>query len=706
MKPLRFLTLAGLILFAQAALAAIPTFDQVKAGWQPSDAVLLDRHGEVVHEMRIDLKGRRLQWTPLANISPALVTTLIQAEDKRFYLHHGVDWKALMGAAIDTLIAGKERGASTLTMQLAGLLDPELMPRHKHRSLTQKWDQIQAARELEKTWSKPQILEAYLNLAGFRGELQGVAATAKGLFDKTPDGLNDAESLLLSALLRAPNAAPGAVAKRACLLAVTSGAKTSCDTIHATAAATLDRAYAIPPDVALAPQVARQLMKKGELSTRSALDADLQYFATQALYDQLRQLAGSHVQEGAVLAVDNRSGEVLAYVSGGPYSRNPFVDGVLAPRQAGSTLKPFLYGLALEKRLLTAASPIDDAPVNLATPNGLYVPQNYDKDFKGLVSARMALGSSLNVPAVKTLMLVGEDAFVERLRQLGYAGLTENGDYYGYSLALGSAEVSLWQEVAAYRALAGGGVYSPLTLVPGGGVKGAKLMDRDAAFIVTDILSDRNARSLTFGLESPLATRYWSAVKTGTSKDMRDNWCIGFSDRYTVGVWVGNFDGSPMRDVSGVSGAAPVWLEVMNRLNREAPSRAPTPPAGVVAVDVSFDPPVEAPRREWFLVGTETDKVTLAQPSVTTSRISYPGSEEILALDPDIPLPNQRVLFEMTPFNPALRWKLDDHAPEGPGYLWQPQPGRHVLTLVDKNSKELDRVVFEVRGSLPAKERR
>ena len=365
------------------------------------------------------------------------------------------------------------------------------------------------------------------------------------------------------------------------------------------------------------------------------MDAGVQRFAQGALIHQLDTLSAERVRDGAVLVVDNRSGEVLAYVGN---AGNGFVDGVVAPRQAGSTLKPFLYEMAISRRLLTAASVLKDAPVNLVTPTGLYVPQNYDNDFRGPVSLRTALGSSLNVPAVRTLMLVGAESFVSQLRRLGFSQLTEGGDFYGYSLALGSAEVNLWQLVNAYRTLANSGEFSPLTLVAEQKTRRYRVLNRDASYIVSDILADRSARGLTFGLENVLATPFWSAVKTGTSKDMRDNWCVGYSGRYTVGVWVGNFDGSPMQDVSGVTGAAPVWLEVMRYLHYEQPAALPRPVPGVVAAEIHYSPAIETPRREWFLRGTETTEVRLPDHSEPRmARIAYPARGAILAVDPDIP---------------------------------------------------------------------
>ena len=173
--------------------------------------------------------------------------------------------------------------------------------------------------------------------------------------------------------------------------------------------------------------------------------------------------------------------------------------------------------------------------------------------------------------------MTGVDAFRDRLEALGYRGITRDGDYYGYSLALGSAEISLFEQVNAYRTLASGGIYSPLTIWQDRATQNppTRVMSEEAAFIVADILSDRAGRAVTFGLDNPLVTRFWSAVKTGTSKDMRDNWCIGFSSDYSVGVWVGNFEGDAMHRVSGVTGAAPVWLTIMNALHADPQARNP-----------------------------------------------------------------------------------------------------------------------------------
>jgi penicillin-binding protein 1C len=684
-------------LFSAAAFAAPPSYEKVRHDYVSTEGVLLDRNGEPIHELRVDQHGRRLPWVALSGVSPAFLRALIRAEDKRFYDHGGVDWLALSDAALDSLFSSKPRGASTLSMQVAAMLESALKRGKEHRTLGQKWDQIKAARELEKAWSKQQILEAYLNLSTFRGELQGIGAASRALFGKQPSGLDDREALLLAVLLRGPNASPNTVSKRACGLARSLQPPRSCDGLDTAAGTALAGAPNLRPAVALAPHVARALVSAEERRVQSTLDAALQAFVLDAVDRQLAALDQQHVGDAAVLVVDNATGEVLAYAgNSGETSSARYVDGVKAPRQAGSTLKPFLYELAIEQGLLTAASLVDDSAVNLVTPAGLYVPQNYDRDFKGLVSVRTALSGSLNVPAVRTLMLVGPELFAERLRALGFEYVTQGGDYYGYALALGSPDISLWQLTNAYRALANGGVLAPLRLQLGAKLAAQRVADHAASYITADILADRVARSITFGLANTLATRFWAAVKTGTSKDMRDNWCVGFSTRYTVGVWVGNFDGSAMWDVSGVTGAAPLWLEIMNHLH-PAGGGTPPRPSGVETAQVGFDPPIEASREELFLTGTAVARIEAKAPEHSHPSIVYPGRGQIIAVDPDIPGELQRVRFaaEGTPVD--AQWRLNGEA-FAAGELWRPQPGKWVLTLLGADGTCLDEVSFEVRG--------
>jgi penicillin-binding protein 1C len=691
-RPLVAVTVFCQMLIAAPAYSA-PDFAAVHTRTQSSEGRLVDRHGELLHELRIDPNQRRLEWVALNDISPSLRQAVIRAEDQRFADHNGVDWHALFAS----LGSDGARGASTISMQLAARLDPTLQPSGRRRGWIEKWNQMQAARVLEKGWSKDQILEAYLNIINFRGELQGIAAASRGLFDKQPSGLDHIEALILTALIRSPNATPERVAERACALGLILRAPTDCPAITTRTDQVLRTPARLRPQVADAPHLARRLLKNRQANVITTLDARLQRYAHAVLAHQLDVIGAQRVSEGALLVVDNASGEVLAWVGGRGMSH---VDAVRAPRQAGSTLKPFLYQLAIEKRLLTAASILDDSPLSLASSTGLYVPQNYEHDFKGFVSVRTSLGASLNIPAVRTATVVGADAFTSRLRELGFNYLVHDGDYYGFALALGSAEVTLEQLVNAYRTLANRGRSSPLSVTRAERSVERQVLDEGASFIVTDILADRSARSLTFGLENALATPFWSAVKTGTSKDMRDNWCIGFSERYTVGVWVGNFNGAPMQDVSGVTGAAPIWLDLMRYLHAQSTSRPPRVPSAVTQADIHFTPAIETSRRELFLRGTETGELRMpAVPPLAQARIRYPGRGSILAIDPDIPHEAQRVFFDVSPRDTPLKLELNGQKLADRDLGWAPQAGTHRLSLRTPDGALLDEVLFEVRGS-------
>jgi penicillin-binding protein 1C len=685
---------------------ALPTYDEVRAAYCTSDSILLDRYGDPLYELRTDRQGRRLEWTSLSDISPALVSAVMYAEDKRFYEHGGFDVRSMAAALIGGMTSEGLRGASTITMQLASIVNPELQPHGGKRTILQKARQILEARAMEKGWSKQEILEAYLNLVTFRGELQGIAAASRGLFGKAPHGLDQAESLVLASLIRSPNATAAEISARAVLLREALDWPLGEDEIYAPIHRIVLGPYVVKPRVELAPHVSRILLKDKTRGTAVSctVDGRIQQLAIDRLQHHLTALRSQNVTDGACLVVENRTGEVLAYVSySGEPAKTRFVDGVRAKRQAGSTMKPFLYALAFDSTILTPASVLEDAPLDIPVFAGIYQPHNYDEAFKGLVTARVALASSLNVPAVKTISLVGLEPFLAILRRLGITGLNESGDFYGPSLALGSVDVSLWELTNAYRCLANKGTWSELRLTPHGegSSRTAQVFSPEAVFLISDILSDREARSATFGLENPLATRFWTAVKTGTSKDMRDNWCIGYSPRYTVGVWVGNFSGEPMWNVSGISGAAPIWIEIMNQLHyrdikRDAkPDR--TPPQHLVRREIRS--PQGIPREEWFIEGTEPD-AEQQHVGQFNCRITYPPSGAVIALDPDIPPELQKVFFVAHPATSRLRWCLNDQAltEAADAHPWTPQVGSHTLTLVDKQGRTIDSVQFEVKG--------
>ena len=705
---------------------ALPGFAEVRRDFRSSETRVFDRHGELIQRLRTDARVRRGDWVPLAEVSPALRQALVLPEDRRFYEHSGVDWRAVGAAAFGNLWNSRTRGASTLTMQLAGLLDEDYARGPGGRGVARKIGQAAAALRLEADWRKDEILEAYLNLVPFRGEIAGIDALSRTLFGKAAHGLDAREAAITAALVRAPNAAAAAVGARACAVLRDMRASEDCAAVALVTEAALQR-RAFEASEGIAPHFARQLLKelppgKPPAQVRGTLSAPLQRLAIETLGQHLRELSGRNVEDGALVVLDNASGEVLAWVgSSGGLSRAAEVDGVLAPRQPGSTLKPFLYAQAIAEQRLTAASLIEDSPAQIAAGEGLYIPQNYDRRFRGLVSVRGALASSLNVPAVRTLVMLTPEAFAAQLDALGLP-LKESGGYYGYSLALGSPDFSLLALTNAYRALANGGRASATRRQPSPAPNpGRAVLPPGAAFIVGDILADNNARAQTFGADSVLATRIWTAVKTGTSKDMRDNWALGWSSHYTVGVWVGNASGAPMHDVSGTSGAAPVWAAVMAWLHANQRSEPPRPPPGLVRAAVRFAddaraPGLEASRDEWFLAGTEQQVFATeseagrgrstyrsglkdAQRQAARARIAEPVAGTIIALDPDIPPARQRLLLRAEGPAQALQWRMDGK-PIGLGgqLAWNPWPGRHRLTLA-QHGRVVDEVRLEVRGA-------
>lgn len=692
--------------------ASLPRFDALRLDYRASDIRVLDSQGRLLQRMRADFEGRRGDWLGLDDVSPALIGAVIASEDRRFYAHNGVDLQAVAAAGWNRFVGSAQRGASTLTMQLAGLLDARHRRPAGGRGLIAKLNQALYAQALERRWSKQQILEAYLNLAPFRGELVGVDALSQVLFQKHASGLDAQEAALAAAMLRGPNVSAELLAKRACVLLVETRGEADCrdlkmfvDTkLRNGAVARVDRSE-------LASHFARWVVTQDPPAPGAAVSTTisgaLQHRVLAIVDRRLQALSGSNVRDAAVVVLENDSGAVLAYLgSSGKRSQAPWVDHAKALRQAGSTLKPFLYQQAIEQQRLTAVSLLDDGPLNLPTGNGLYVPRNYDERFSGWVSVRVALASSLNIPAVRALTMVDPGAFRDRLVSLGLP-LEQRGDYYGYSLALGSADVSLLTLTNAYRALANLGKYSPIRLRPASDDSSVAsavqpVMQEAASWIVGDILSDTHARARTFGLDGPLTTPFWTAVKTGTSKDMRDNWTLGWSSRYTVGVWVGNSGGDAMREVSGVSGAGPIWHDIMTYLHGQAGSEPPPRPGNVHRAEVSFADALEPPRIDYFVGDTtltHVKRVDAMGSAPTTARIVSPTDGAILALDPDIPPANQRVVFRAAASGPVA-WRITGEDVVWSGeMLWMPRPGRHQIELLGEQGEVLDSLTLTVRGA-------
>jgi penicillin-binding protein 1C len=685
-----FAVLTLVLGIAQIGLEDVLAFDQVRNGQGASDLVVLDSNGELLEEQRVDFTKRRYPWLPLADFNETIKEVILAAEDRRFYHHSGWRLSGLLRAA---LYRGTAGGGSTITMQLANLVNPRLKRGNK---FLYKVRQTLFARKLEALWSKEQILEAYLNLVPLRGEVIGVPTASRVWFNKHPKGLLPSESAIVAGFIPAPNQSIQSVQARIHRQAQCGNGDTSCREVDDSLAAVINAKST--KYTHFAPHLARRFSNSPSL-IRSTIDGDLQRFVTGQAQAQVRSLIDQNVHDVAVVVVENKSGRVLAYVGNQEkLSSAPHVDGVKALRQAGSTLKPFLYATALEAKMLTAATELVDEPLDVTLPSGTYAPKNYDKSFHGVVSVRSALANSLNIPAVGTLKLVGTSVFSEKLKNYGFSHLRE-ADHYGLSLALGSGQVSLEQLVQAYRVLANEGRSSNLCLQePCSESKWKRVVSAEAAYIVADILADNNARSETFGYSSPLKVPFWAPVKTGTSRNMRDNWCVGFSRYYTVGVWVGNFNNQPMWDVSGVTGAAPLWAATIEWLHqhRIQQSMPNTQPSGIRSVAKGNGD------YEYYIDGTEVVGISdLPMDHIPNSRarILYPSQNARLALDGGIPSESQKVMFSFKEASEVFVYLDGAYFADGAdGILWSPQLGQHEIALVTKSGKAVDRRTFIVQG--------
>jgi penicillin-binding protein 1C len=451
----------------------------------------------------------------------------------------------------------------------------------------------------------------------------------------------------------------------------------------------------MPASPGLAPHLARRLFSQfpHETSLTSTIDLDLQAKVTAIMKKNLYRLSEQNVHDSAAIVIDNQNGRVLAYVGTLSTSESPHVDGVEAYRQAGSSLKPFIYAKAIESKTLTAASILLDDPTAISWGGQVYRPANYDQHFNGPVSAREALASSLNVPAVKTVTIIGLRQTYQVLQSIMLTNL-KDPDFYGVSMALGAVEVRLDELANAYRMLANGGLWSPLHFVDSKTEKtlqalhapeSHRVFSPESAFIISSILSDPNARSIGFGWENPLETPFWTAVKTGTSKDYRDNWCAGFSERYTVAVWAGNFDAQAMHKVSGVSGVGPTWFEIMNVLHAQIRSAAPKMPSGLVAKNVRHQWSSHE-HLEYFIKGSEPAQ-SVIEPSLDKRvQFVFPAEGSVLVKDPHLDASRIALFIRFAGQVPAgsrLVWDGKDVGEAlSPFKMEAPAAGEHDLAIV------------------------
>ncbi|MFY9885190.1 MAG: penicillin-binding protein 1C [Candidatus Cybelea sp.] len=591
MKPFAF-AIPGFVLTAMVALC-FGGVDAAKLTPSRGSVTYTDRNGGVLGTV-LGANSSHAIDVSLDAVSPDFLQAIVAAEDARFWHHGAVDVFALGRAARDLAIYGEAKsGGSTIEMQLARLLSREAQADTSGISaqLRAKVSQIWLAERIAILSSKPAILEAYVNRVPMGGNVYGIEAAARTYFGEPASDLDLAQASLLAAIPNdpahiAPDGDWAALRERQRFIlermaelgeiTAPSARIAAAESLHVRRheSGIANAAHAL---FFLAGQ------REGSGRVRTTIDESLQRFVQAQTQDIIGALQDYHVTDGAALVVDNRSGDVLAYVGSPDYFSDEVLgrnDGVQALRQPGSSLKPFTYELALERGTIASTSILSDAPAAYSIPGGkLYQPADYSGRFSGPVRVRYALANSLNAPAVQVLSALGVGTLLDRLHALGFAHLDKPASYYGLGLTLGSGEVSLWELVQAYATLARGGEFVRLTLVARDGPPRQAVGQTAPWQLVADMLADPHARAKSFGIGSVLQMPFPAAVKTGTSSDFRDTWTVGFTRDYTVGAWVGNFDGSTMRGVSGVTGAGPLWNRIMLHLyeRRDDPPPFPSP---------------------------------------------------------------------------------------------------------------------------------
>ena len=526
--------------------------------------VIRDRNGIVLRVLPAK-DGVKREWTPLSEIPPGTVRIFLAAEDKRFNFHPGVDVISMAGSFIRNLNAGRTvSGASTVTMQLARIVNPH------SGGLKGKIGEARDALRIEAKLSKKRILELWFNNIPFGSNIEGLPAMARARFGRSIRELDDNRAALLSAvprrpLLYDPAINPETAVRSAMLLSERNKLKLNEDDLLKAAmeAARPSSTGEDPRTPFLAPHFTERVAAFYDSfntnavpsNIQSTLDFSLQRYAEEELALELSLVSFNRVNNGAILAIENSSGAVRAYVGSASWFNDEVagkIDGIHYRAQPGSCLKPFLYAMALD----TGFSPADIMP-DLPTVFGsreAYIPSNFNNRFNGPVRFRIALASSLNIPAVYLLERLGVRAFEEYLADLGFASILETMGTHGAGLALGNAEVSLEEMVCAFSAFPRGGAPAELTWTEDAASPVIEpVMSPYASWIISDILSDRSSRYIGFGPAPALATPFEAMFKTGTANQFQHIWALGATKRYTVGVWMGNFSGETVIGSTGSS---------------------------------------------------------------------------------------------------------------------------------------------------------
>jgi len=606
----------------------------------PASTLIYDRNGQLLYEIYAEKNRVPVK---LEELSEYIKWATVASEDKNFYRHHGFDLGGILRATFNTVFRRTLQGGSTLTQQLvknALLEDPSRTLRRKIREAILTWG-------TEVIYSKNEILEMYLNQAPFGGTAWGIESAAQTYFNKKAKDLTLAEATLLIGLPASPTrfspfgAHPELAKERQkrVLQRMVEDGYLSKEESEEAEKQELD--YASPTVGIKAPhfvlyvkellvdKYGEKMVEQGGLKVQTTLDLDLQEFSQQAVASEVAKLKNLKISNGAALITNPETGEILSMVGSKDYfdkSIDGNVNVTLSSRQPGSSIKPLNYGLALEKKIITPATVINDMPTCFSVPGQrLYCPVNYDRTFHGPTQVRFTLGNSYNLPAVKVLALNGLEDFVAKAKEMGISTFTEPKNY-GLSITLGGGEVKMIDMATAFSSFANLGIRQDVWAIKkvenqSGKVlfekeeeEGPRVLSMETAYLVSHILLDNNARSAAFGPSSYLVIKNHPevSVKTGTTNDLRDNWTIGYTPSRLAAVWVGNNDNTSMSYVaSGVTGASPIWNKIMTYALKDQKQEWPLKPEGIVGASIcqlsgkipNPEQPCET-RFEYFAEGT------------------------------------------------------------------------------------------------------
>ena len=670
-------------------------------------------------QLNLSFKGalNRAAVLPVSGIPPLLREAFIASEDHRYWHHGGVDWRARFAALGGNARAGRiERGASTIGEQVARILKP------RPRSYWSHWIAGFDADRLLHRFGHAEVLAFYLNQVPYGAQRRGVAQAAHYYFGREVGALDPAEQLALAVLVRSPQgydprSHPRALRRAVDQLAMRMRASHAISAVEADAIlrapiqpGSMSLAVDAGPFVVYAQQRA-QALGFTEPVQRTTLDATLQQFVQQTLRKRVAELRDRGVRNAAALVVDNTTGAVLAWAvapGGDAYG----IDPVLTPRQPGSTLKPFVYGLAIARLGWQPDHVLEDSPLAERIDEGVHRYRNYSGRHYGRVSLRYALANSLNIPAVRTAQAVGVPAIVDELQRFGFTTFDKSSDYYGPAIVLGDGAVSLFDLVQGYASLARHGRFLPLhALEEVPQPDPVEVLPAPVTSLLANILSDPDARAAEFGDDSVLDLPLPTAIKTGTSSDYHDLWTVGFDDRYTVGVWMGRLDGKATDQLTGSLGPAPVLRQIFANLRMAAPYAGLWHSPALRAVEACewIGPPPCVRRQDWHVpAGAEATANTAA--ATPHPAIAQPLQGEMLAIDPRTPLASQRFRFTLDSAGLAIKrvvWSVDGSTlPEADGdsASWKLMPGAHrvsarVWVMDNAQPLELGPVAFGVAGS-------